>query len=990
MKTTLHGTLQFDRSDRTVEGLRIPYSLESTNAVNFVLTQEPGKLKPKDLKVAIEKNRAERELRAEEQRKIREESGGAGGLDLRGILSEEKLNVSKSGSENAFNRQLREIAFLADVEEVEKQETEKEFRISEDYIGSTLLSDHDVQVVYKQRELLALYQKKQRWNTILSRNHTVSHAGHKNTAITAPAGTSNNSENNSEKKTSTSSSAAPIQLLKAGTSIDLMNHLVLTLKPQFDPNRNDIWSKRMNTLRKLVILTSKWIIRKRVEQRFLKLLFYFHENNAFSREEVKRFIVSENANARTTGGATAAKKDDTQKEKDKLLLTQGSSDATKTTTGSQKDALDTSIKTLNQFSFTEVFFTEMSAIKLRYEECQEMLLKHRLLMKSGQPEVTMNMLRRNLFPEFNQDLLSSSSSKANSTPKKPLSEYLKPITFNDYSYYHLKSKPDYITMNYQPFELPKMPLYFPLHCENQQRMTGFEESYQRTSANIGMRLSQYERIFQQNLSANGLSVDPLVNISEKSLQLLEEDIKKKEKPKRIIIPQSQYENLVHDIYKGNLEMNLLKRNKTIISELIGDDAIPPWLMITSNNPAIPLLKNNNEGQSQVSSPKKMKFNTTKGSGQPKLKIPTQLKMSWNRFELDFFSHFPQFRKFMPLLPFDESSNEWILRPRTSLQTSKENPWIYQKDTSLRTKWISEHLSGFLSCNYYLLGAAESCWRDSFIPPVGPTLNDYYFIDSDRHFSGLNCYKNDFQRDTNEWDGDIQFLQKKLAKEDYLTDSESDNEDEIDDAYRPSMKRVKKILKPSKKAAEATPAAAPATAKGAKGGKAPAAVAPVATATAVEEKEDEDLSEEVLNKKEEQVELLRDRKVLDLETTYKKSRQVLFQSMSKKLLEISQENNCILYTLPVPLAFHEYEFPVYQLMNSMLPELNNSLIEYDHHKRSTNALPTDTSLTLTNNFSPVKGFNKYNQFLPPHPTEQGQGQGQQKGEQNPNLSPRGKK
>ena len=80
-------------SDRIYEGLRIPASLENTTSVSFVLTQEPGKLKPKDLKIAIEKNRAQRELRAAEQKKIRDEGGGAGLLDLRSILSEERLNL---------------------------------------------------------------------------------------------------------------------------------------------------------------------------------------------------------------------------------------------------------------------------------------------------------------------------------------------------------------------------------------------------------------------------------------------------------------------------------------------------------------------------------------------------------------------------------------------------------------------------------------------------------------------------------------------------------------------------------------------------------------------------------------------------------------------------------------------------------------------------------------------------------------------------------
>ena len=741
--------------------------------------------------------------------------------------------------------------------------------------------------------------------------------------------------------------------MKAGTFVDVINSLVVTLKPQFDPNRNDIWSKRMNTLRKFVMLVSKWIIRKRVEKRMLKVLFYFHENNAFSREEARKFIEEENANARTMSVSQNNQKKDAEKEKEKLLLTQGLSGEAESNANA-KDALDTSIKTINQFSFTEVFFTEMAPIKLRYEECQEVLLQNRLLIKAGKSEVDPSMLRRNLFPEFNQDLLSASASQGVSLPKKPLSEYLKPDTFNDYSFYHLKTKPHFITINYQPFDIPKIPVYFPPDLGNQLRQSGFEEDFQRKGANIGLKLSQYERISQQNLSSNGLLPDPLIAVSEKALALLDEDVRKKEKPKRVIIPQSQYTNLVHDIYKGNLDMNLLKRNSTIVQELIGDEAMPPWLAVTRVSSRQRGAKNK--------SPKKT---VGKPTSLPKLRIPTQLKISWNRFDLDFFSHFPQFRKFLPALPFDESKKEWILRPPSSLRTSS-NQLLFQLDDSLRSKWIYQHFSGFLSANYYLLGATESCWRDGFIPNIGPTLNDYYFIDSDRHYSGLHCFKNDFSRDTNEWDGDVEFLQKKLAPVDYLTDSESDEEDEIDDKYKPSMRRVKRILKPAKKAAEAAPvAAAAAPAKGGKG-KAPAPAAAVAAPAKAEEEEDDEKDAEGgegLTKKEEQVELLRDRKVLDLEATYKKSRQFLFQNMSKKLLEISQENNCILFSLPIPLSFHEFEYPVYQLMNSMLPELNNSLIEYDHRAQAHTLLPTDTSLTLTNNFSPAKNFNKYQQFNP---------------------------
>ena len=147
MKTT--GLLPPPQPDRIIEGLRVPPNLDVVPGVNFVLTQEVGKLKPKDLKIAIERNRQDREKRAEEQRKMREEGGGAGVLDLSGILAEERLNSLES---DPFKRQLREMACLSDIDDVQKQEIEKGFRVSEEYIGANILSSLDVEIIIKQRK----------------------------------------------------------------------------------------------------------------------------------------------------------------------------------------------------------------------------------------------------------------------------------------------------------------------------------------------------------------------------------------------------------------------------------------------------------------------------------------------------------------------------------------------------------------------------------------------------------------------------------------------------------------------------------------------------------------------------------------------------------------------------------------------------------------------------------------------------------------------
>eukprot|EP01031_Cornospumella_fuschlensis_P026322 gene26322-31798_t len=253
MKTTSDfskSVTRLDTQDRTVEGLRIPANLNATHAVNFVLTQEPGKLKPKDLKIAIEKNRAERDKRAEEQRKLREQGGGAGVLDVRGILAEERLNYEAG---DPFRRQLRELSFLADVEEVDKQEAEKEFRVSEDYFGSTLLSNSDIEVIKQQRVLARQQALKSQWRQSLGRQEIKPYLPHMG--------------------------------IKAGTLQSTAQTLLSTLNPSFDPNRNDIFAKRLNTLRKFIYLVSKWIIRRRVSNRMQKILDTFHKHNAYTREE---------------------------------------------------------------------------------------------------------------------------------------------------------------------------------------------------------------------------------------------------------------------------------------------------------------------------------------------------------------------------------------------------------------------------------------------------------------------------------------------------------------------------------------------------------------------------------------------------------------------------------------------------------------------------------------------------------------------------------
>lgn len=398
--------------DTLVEGLRIPPNLDTFPAVNFVYTQEPGKLKPKDLKVAIERSRAERELRAEEQKKIREEGGGAGMLDLRGILAEERLNLDEG---DPFKRQLREMAFLADVDDVEKQEAEKQFRISEEFMGSLQLSDTDIDLVYHQRDQALRHKQRATWRESLGRQHTLAYP---------PSD----------------------QRVKAGASAAVAKQAALTLKPSFDTNRNDIWAKRMNTLRRLMSLVSKWLVRNRLNRRMGKVKNFFQ--GVATKEEAKELIALENASAKAAGASSST-----------------SNDKSSAINKSADDALEQRFS-----SVTDMVCSAPNDILIRRQNSDKIIASNRF-------EFTANMARRVLFPKFVTEEASTRSEI------KPVSIDCAPA-FDDRTFFQLKSRPEFVSMGYTPFKLPPTALTFSPANGTAVRDGAAEEAVLRPAADL--------------------------------------------------------------------------------------------------------------------------------------------------------------------------------------------------------------------------------------------------------------------------------------------------------------------------------------------------------------------------------------------------------------------------------------------------------------------------------------------------------------------------
>ncbi|RHY35228.1 hypothetical protein DYB32_000277 [Aphanomyces invadans] len=188
------------------DGIKIPTSMKGVNATNFVLTQQPGKLKPKDLKRAIDENRALRKRQKAEQEALRLKTGSAGG----GRLSFDVLLMEESVSTKPTTRQLKELVFLQELQEIDKMERELEFQSNREFLGDSLLAASDIQFIYDVRSFHAL--ERERKGREILRTTFVSHGG-------------------------SVSSTPPVRA--ALPAFYTPAHV-----PDFNPYKNDLWAKR--------------------------------------------------------------------------------------------------------------------------------------------------------------------------------------------------------------------------------------------------------------------------------------------------------------------------------------------------------------------------------------------------------------------------------------------------------------------------------------------------------------------------------------------------------------------------------------------------------------------------------------------------------------------------------------------------------------------------------------------------------------------------
>lgn len=250
--------------ETTIEGLRIPPKLEGPNALNFVLTQQPGKLKPKDLRAAIDKQRELRQKQKEEQEALRAAQGGANAEP--GHLTMEMLLSEQRGAGENTTRQLKEMVFLQDLQDVDKAERDREFQSQRDCLGESPLVPEAVTFLKNARDQHIYEQSRE--------------------------------ERNKQRSMYTVQAHGPYNA-RDPVRVRVRASLPPWTLPSFDERKNNVWSMRKQVLRRFIEAVTIVIVRRRAGLRLSALKRAL--SGCRDRADVRELVERDNRAAQVAG-----------------------------------------------------------------------------------------------------------------------------------------------------------------------------------------------------------------------------------------------------------------------------------------------------------------------------------------------------------------------------------------------------------------------------------------------------------------------------------------------------------------------------------------------------------------------------------------------------------------------------------------------------------------------------------------------------------------
>ncbi|CAM9573344.1 unnamed protein product [Chrysoparadoxa australica] len=462
-----------------VEGLVIPADLSSTNATNFVLTQQVGKLKPKDLKAAIQAAREERRRQLEEREQLRELiAAGTGSISEQASLSGRVITAYEGTALlMPTTAQMKEMAFLQDCHAVEQEETEREFKTSHEHLGEPLISPQELGEVLEHRVMVQKSMAKRRREDERNATEHVQKGPYEKGAMRARQ-------------------ALTLLLTRLRATVLLVNGGYHEChSPDWDPHKSNNWSKRRAVLHRFIALVSKHITRARARRRLDAI--WQRLDGANTREEVRQLVAEDNRLAKTDCSA----QQDTLKSD-----------------GGDDTALVTSSGVINQHLVSTMLESLKSLKQDQTEGDVEPVVEQGLRIRSSK-------IHGIKFPMFEED------ASTDRVPEEvdPLGP---PTAFNDLGMFQLRAPQEAQTMGYDEEACVPLGTYLGLEDGRELRTGAYEEWGVRQPRDLGVDWQEAilasdreatTATFNRRRSSIGMKLSEAVKADPEELELIAVD-----------------------------------------------------------------------------------------------------------------------------------------------------------------------------------------------------------------------------------------------------------------------------------------------------------------------------------------------------------------------------------------------------------------------------------------------------------------------------------
>lgn len=227
-----------------VNGVEIPNDLNSVGAVTFVLNQQAGKLRPRDLKKAIT---ASRELRAQQENDVAAGDNNieerADSLSFAALVQHEIDNQKQLAEDDGAQLAIGKMRFQREAESVEALEKALEFQ-DRQRIGSRLLSKDQQALLKEIRSINALGRARDARERMRNNFDTIAYG--LSDAKTAKSGVR--------------TASLPVEIAS-------MTNTNPALLPDFKPHKNDMWARRARVLQRLIRAVSTVMVQYRAQRR---------------------------------------------------------------------------------------------------------------------------------------------------------------------------------------------------------------------------------------------------------------------------------------------------------------------------------------------------------------------------------------------------------------------------------------------------------------------------------------------------------------------------------------------------------------------------------------------------------------------------------------------------------------------------------------------------------------------------------------------------